>query len=200
MVDEKEIEGLFCFRLAAAIAEMPNPVKDTKAYNYMYETLGQVLDIVQGKLMNHALYVTQGIGYDHDHYELRTVVRDMFDPEVAAVMDIRPLRLVGDPQKDGSAETYARRYALKTVFGLCGADDDGAAASGKNAEPKHGDSLEYQQMVHALNVYCETTGKEKGAAWKQFSEGKQVSEFKDSENLCIRVRKAIEDATKMGGK
>lgn len=125
---------VFYKRLCAALSEMPNPVKDTKAYNYKYETLDQVLGIVQPALMKHGLFCMQGMEcVSEGNYELRTYI---FDAESESdgfssrlVMDARPVHLVGDSQKDGSAETYARRYALKTVFGLAGEDDDGQAAS-----------------------------------------------------------------------
>ena len=120
----------FFKRLSMAIAEMPNPVKDTKAYNYKYETLAQVLAIVQPALLKHGLFVTQGMEcVSEDKYELRTLIYDAESDTPRMVMDCRPVFLKGDSQKDGSSETYARRYALKTVFGLAGEDDDGAAAS-----------------------------------------------------------------------
>lgn len=120
----------FFKRLSLAIAEMPNPVKDTKAYNYKYETLAQVLAIVQPALLKHGMFVAQGMEcVSEDKYELRTYIFDAESDTPRMVMDCRPVFLKGDSQKDGSAETYARRYALKTVFGLAGEDDDGAAAS-----------------------------------------------------------------------
>lgn len=41
-----------------------------------------------------------------------------------------------DPQKQGSAITYYRRYALQSALFLQAEDDDGNAASGKVDEPK----------------------------------------------------------------
>ena len=40
-----------------------------------------------------------------------------------------------DPQKLGSAVTYARRYALAAALGITADDDDGQAASGHNVAP-----------------------------------------------------------------
>lgn len=125
----------FAQRFAASIADMPNPVKDTKAYQYQYETLPQVIGIVQPALMAHALYVQQGIEHDPDagFWYLRTIVVDTEDGS-AHVMDVRPVEFGPDQQRNGSYETYARRYALKTVFGLCGEDDDGAKTAQKAAK------------------------------------------------------------------
>ena len=41
-----------------------------------------------------------------------------------------------DPQKLGSATTYARRYALAAALGVIQEDDDGQAASGHTPAPK----------------------------------------------------------------
>ena len=129
--EAKEAEQPLGFnaRLAAAIAEMPNPVKDTKAYQYSYETLPQVLGIVQPALLKNGLYVMQGMvmGEEGKTCLITTIFDTMSNDKFPA--DSRPVHLVGDSRKDGSAETYARRYALKTVFGLAGEDDDGEAAS-----------------------------------------------------------------------
>lgn len=119
----------FAARLADAVASMPNPVKDTKAYNYKYETLDQVLAIVQPALKEHGLYVQQGICHDTAMgWYLSTVIYDTAYAKPYPV-DTRPLSFGEDQQRNGSYETYARRYALKTVFGLCGEDDDGAATT-----------------------------------------------------------------------
>ena len=116
------------------MAAMPNPVKDTKAYNYRYETLDQVLGIVQPPLMERGMFARQCSTLHEDgQFILYTYIVDTVD-DVAHCMDMRPLKYGDDQQRNGSFETYARRYALKTVFGLCGEDDDGAATSEKPAK------------------------------------------------------------------
>lgn len=42
-----------------------------------------------------------------------------------------------DPQAQGSAITYARRFGLESLLGLPREDDDGNAASGKQSPPKN---------------------------------------------------------------
>lgn len=129
---------LLARRLADAMAAMPNPVKDTKAYNYKYETLDQVLAIVQTALMDNDLLVTQGSvrTADGEQY-LATTLHDLTDGTALAI-DARPLSFGPDQQKNGSYETYARRYALKTCFGLCGEDDDGAQTTKAGTQPNQG--------------------------------------------------------------
>ena len=183
-------------RLLAAMAGMPNPVKDSKAYNYRYEQLDQVLGIVQPALMAHGLFVTQGMECSEGGYELRTYICDAEGDTLRIPMDCRPVKLTGDSQKDGSAETYARRYALKTVFGLCGEDDDGQANSKPRykqpVKPKPEDEAcpEWHAMVKAVSDYVEITGEPKKDVWERW--GKPVGK-RDAE-MCLAVVADIERA------
>ena len=183
-------------RLLAAMSEMPNPVKDSKAYNYRYEQLDQVLGIVQPALMAHGLFVTQGMECSEGGYELRTYICDAEGDTLRIPMDCRPVKLTGDSQKDGSAETYARRYALKTVFGLCGEDDDGQANSKPRykqpVKPKPEDEAcpEWHAMVKAVSDYVEITGEPKKDVWERW--GKSVGK-RDAE-MCLAVTADIERA------
>ena len=106
-----------------AKAAMPAPVKDTKAYNYQYATLSQVKEIVDKACADHGIGYVQ---YQEDG-NLHTTVIDLEEGK-AIVSDVRKLS-DGNDQQRGSSETYQRRYALLTVFGLAPEDDDGAAAS-----------------------------------------------------------------------
>lgn len=183
-------------RLLAAMSEMPNPVKDSKAYNYRYEQLDQVLGIVQPALMAHGLFVMQGMECSEGGYELRTYICDAEGDTLRIPMDSRPVKLTGDSQKDGSAETYARRYALKTVFGLCGEDDDGQANSKPRykqpVKPKPEDEAcpEWHAMVKAVSDYVEITGEPKKDVWERW--GKPVGK-RDAE-MCLAVVADIERA------
>lgn len=183
-------------RLLAAMSEMPNPVKDSKAYNYRYEQLDQVLGIVQPALMAHGLFVMQGMECSEGGYELRTYICDAEGDTLRIPMDSRPVKLTGDSQKDGSAETYARRYALKTVFGLCGEDDDGQANSKPRyrqpVKPKPEDEAcpEWHAMVKAVSDYVEITGEPKKDVWERW--GKSVGK-RDAE-MCLAVVADIERA------
>ena len=128
----EERPASFNARLMDAMKAMPNPVKDTKAFNYRYATLDQVLGIIQPPLMERGLFVRQCSTRPEDStFILCTYVIDTLE-DSAHCMDVRPLQYGDDQQKNGSYETYARRYALMTVFGLCGEDDDGEATALKS--------------------------------------------------------------------
>lgn len=128
-------------RLMAAMAEMYNPKKSETAtvptkgggnYSYRYETLEQLLEIVRPALMAHGLGLTQGVRRIDGTWSLVTSV---FDGEDSLALDERPMRDSPGAQDAGSWETYMRRYALRSAFGLCGEDDDEAAAQ-RASKPK----------------------------------------------------------------
>lgn len=112
-------------KLLKALKEMPNPTKDTKGYGYMYATLDQVMGIIKPALQAQGLDVTQQCtpGAVEGTYELKTYI--VGDDGDMRLMDTRPLQFSTNAQSVGSYETYMRRYALLTVFGLCPEDDDG---------------------------------------------------------------------------
>lgn len=119
------------------MAEMTNPAKSNKAtvptksgktYTYNYESLDQVLAAIRPALMAHGIGLTQPMDWNEvtGCWVLRTVV---FDAEERLELDVRPVYPTADAQTSGSFETYMRRYALRSAFGLCGEDDDGQVAT-----------------------------------------------------------------------
>ena len=125
--------------LLAAMAEMANPVKSNtakvptkngKSYSYKYESLDQVLACIRPALQRHGLGLSQGIKARSDGAVLETAV---FDDLEWLVLDSRPIPEAADAQQRGSWETYLRRYALRSAFGLAGEDDDGAATVARPA-------------------------------------------------------------------
>nr|WP_314638705.1 ERF family protein [uncultured Olsenella sp.] len=130
-------EGTFEERLVSAMALMANPQKLSTAtvptkgggkFTYKYETLEQVLAAVRPPLLANGIGLTQAQEWSDKSggYVLRTVV---FDEGTRLVMDERPIFATTNAQEAGSWETYMRRYALRSAFGLCGEDDDGEATT-----------------------------------------------------------------------
>lgn len=131
-------------RLIEAMAEMANPAKSNKAtvptksgktYTYNYESLDQVLAAIRPPLMAHGIGLTQPMDWNEvtGCWVLRTVV---FDAEERLELDVRPVYPTADAQTSGSFETYMRRYALRSAFGLCGEDDDGQVATNMARESR----------------------------------------------------------------
>lgn len=126
-------------RLMLAMETMENPTKDKTAkvgtkYTYKYETLDQMLGIIRPALKEQGIGLTQCSSWSEQTgcFVLTTKV---FDDTDEIVMDVRPMLSTTDAQASGSWETYMRRYALRSAFGLCGEDDDGASTK-RNPQPK----------------------------------------------------------------
>lgn len=160
-----------------AMAEMENPKKEKPGYNYKYETLEQVLGIVRPALSNNGLMLTQGQRYDEQSggWVLETAV---FDGSTQVVMDTRKIEEYSDAQKAGSWETYMRRYALRTAFGLTGEDDDGAATKGAGRQ--------------------NPTAKRNTAASSDIVMGAKVTEMA-SDALMEKIDGKVEELAKMRG-
>lgn len=132
---EKKDELSFNRRLMNAMAEMVNPTKSKtakvptksgKEYSYNYESLDQVLAVVRPALVNNGLMLVQGIRW-HEPSNGYVLETGAMSEDETRILDTRPMHSANDAQAEGSWETYMRRYALRTAFGLTGEDDDGAA-------------------------------------------------------------------------
>lgn len=146
MAETKDTRS-FNKRLMDAMAEMENPTKSKTAnvgkFSYKYESLDQVLEVVRPALTKHGLMLFQSVKWREgvNGYVLETGV---FGDDDSRVMDERPFHTCSDAQSEGSWETYTRRYALRTAFGLTGEDDDGAATKQpvKTAQKASGEQYE----------------------------------------------------------
>ena len=171
MTDKKDERGFYA-RLIDAMKEMENPTKSKQAYKYKYETLEQVLGVIRPALAKNGLMLTQCQVKDpmSGRQVLETHVFDANGKEIT--MDSRPIPTCDDAQKQGSWETYLRRYALRTAFGLTGEDDDGEATLQKNnndvmkgAKITEMASDKQMKMIHAkLSELADLRGVSKGDA------------------------------------
>lgn len=164
-------------KMINAMEEMKNPTKDTNAYKYKYATLDQVLSIVKPALFKNKLMLLQRVERDGEQYLLTTSVAD--ENEIMN-LDMRPITFSGDAQRDGSLETYYRRYSLMTVFGLAGEDDDGAAT--KKEEQSETKTKERKkdspELTDAKNYFIKICQKRGG--WEKF-----IGDVKADEGYAI---------------
>lgn len=115
-------------------------IKETKAFNYKYAPLDQVLECVQGALRDEGILITQpcdvGCGDESFLAEQATILTHV---ESGETMESRiPLLCTTGAQDRGSEITYMRRYTLLSLLGVHpkGEDDDGAAAQAVTASRK----------------------------------------------------------------
>lgn len=123
--------------LVAAQADMENPPLDSvnPHFKNKYASLPKIIDIVRKALNKHGLFLSQHIErVDVGGHPSSVLVTSVAHGDEVVVLDERPIVFTGNSQKDGAAETYAKRYALCSVFGLAGdEDDDGESTNTKQA-------------------------------------------------------------------
>jgi hypothetical protein len=125
-----ETVGQLAEALAAAQSEM-GAVKEEEAnpfYSSTYAGLATIIKATAPVLTAHGLAVVQLPGFEGDYDVLTTTVLHASGEWISETMRLRPVK--NDPQAQGSAITYARRYAYSAATGVVTEkDDDGNKAS-----------------------------------------------------------------------
>lgn len=112
------------------LTEIPTFVTDETAnagkMRYKYLNLATLLKTIRPIFSKHGIGITQVVEYVAEKTgQVRTIV---FNDEEEKTLGSYPFLLVGNPQANGSAVTYARRYSLYALLGIYpDKDDDGAA-------------------------------------------------------------------------
>ena len=121
--------------LVAALAEISNPPLDGRANYGKYATLPACLDAARETLSRHNFAVMQMPFTEPDRLVTRLIhsTGEWFeDGGVPLLCENK-----ANPQKMGSAITYARRYGLCSMLGIVGEeDDDGQRATPVKELPK----------------------------------------------------------------
>jgi len=148
--------------LQKALAVMPDVTRDSKvnagAMKYSFATLGAVLSTVRPVLAEHGLSIMQT---PVAQGEVETTVLHSSGQWLTTA----PLVVIANnhsPQGQGSAISFARRYALLSVLCLATEDDDGSSAS-QQPEP-HPNSDRVKDVVAALKA-LDATEKEAVKVW-----------------------------------
>jgi hypothetical protein len=111
--------------------ELLNPSKSTKAYNYKYATLDQILNDCKPIIASHGFSVIQLPFNDDDLFGVETMLLHSSGEYIKARFGSKPKNQ--DAQTIGSLITYYRRYTILSLFNLAPEDDDdGARASTRN--------------------------------------------------------------------
>lgn len=139
-----ETIGKIADALSKAQAEFPSIPKNKTAvvrsekanYSYSYADLADVIGAVSPVLGRHGISVVQSVRTDGPKVTVTTLLAHVSGEWI----ETDELTLVAEsaqPQKLGSATTYARRYSLGAGLNVAPeADDDANGAQGQSAETK----------------------------------------------------------------
>ena len=125
--------------LSLAQGEMTFAAKSSKNpfFKSNYADLASVWEACRGPLSKHGLSIIQNVETVGEHVSVETILLHQSGEWTRSTLVV-PVVGALTPQSVGSANTYARRYALSATVGLAQADDDGNSSSGKaetKAEP-----------------------------------------------------------------
>lgn len=127
------------FEFQAKVTSVKKSAKNPH-FKSNYADLSSILDVINPALQECGLLVTQ---HPHDDFLITTVYHAETGEYMQSEQVLR-MKDANNPQAQGSALTYARRYSLAAIFNLNQSDDDGNAASGHKVttakeamHPKH---------------------------------------------------------------
>jgi hypothetical protein len=93
-----------------------------------YSTLQDVMEVVRGGL-EHGLVAAQVINFEGEQIFIETTLKHVASEETLVSRTPVKCKDPSNPQSLGSGISYARRYALMSIFGIVGDDDDGHTAA-----------------------------------------------------------------------
>lgn len=110
--------------------------KNKSGYGYKYATIDEILDKIEGHLLEVGLTVIHD--RDIDKMELTSYVYHVSGEYIATKikLDVELSNKMNYMQNLGSASTYAIRYNLIALFNLCAEEDDDGVASNKPKQPQ----------------------------------------------------------------
>jgi hypothetical protein len=126
-------------KITTALASFQSQAKGVKKtaenpfFHSKYAELSDVWDEIREPLTKNGLAVVQTFLGD----SLVTTLAHTSGEWFRGYLKLTPIK-ANDPQAQGSAITYVRRYALQAITGIAPIDDDGNAASGKSHQTTTG--------------------------------------------------------------
>lgn len=139
--------GKLAEALAKAQAVIEGAREDNKNpfFKSRYADLKSVWAACKKPLTDNGLAVLQTVELVGERVVLVTTLAHSSGQWVKSYLPIIVMK--NDPQSQGSAMTYARRYALAALVGVCPADDDGETAMNRGSSG-NGTNLSQKQLDH----------------------------------------------------
>ena len=182
-MNRSEMIGELAAALALAQAELHNPPFDSTNPHFksQFASLAGVRDCITPALSKHGIAVMQLLGSDEGRVTCETVLAHKSGQWVSGTFSVSPTKQ--DPQAQGSAASYARRYSLMAIINVVGdRDDDGNEATSKPAA-KPVEAVSQKESAMILDSYREAamggtkalearhnsipSSKTKDAVWKE---------------------------------
>jgi hypothetical protein len=113
-------------------AKLENPSKDTKAYNYKYAQIDQILAITKPILKDNGFSLVQFPYNDGEILGVETMLMHESGEWIKGRFGSKLTKQ--DAQTVGSQITYYRRYSLMSVLNIAQEDDDGKATVSTKSE------------------------------------------------------------------
>lgn len=157
--------------LATALVKVQSQIEGAKKdstnqhFKNKYADLGAVWDACRDALKANGIAVVQVGELVEGQWALLTMLVHESGEQVRGYVPL--LNTKGDMQGLGSAITYARRYGLAAIIGVCPEDDDGNAASekpAKKAEPVK--PAGYDEWLADFEAAADGGVKALAVAWK----------------------------------
>lgn len=146
--------GTLIGALAKAQSRITSAIKDKKNpfFKSNYADLASIWDCCREPLSSNGLAIIQTVEGKRDEMYLITLLGHASGQWIKSKL---PMLLVKhDPQGQGSAITYARRYALQAIVGVC-ADDDDDGEKAMARERKKEEELGEKEIAAFFNNFEE---------------------------------------------
>ena len=174
--------------LVQARSEFPNLVKNktNPHYKSRYCDLDGVIECVTPSLSKHGLFIFQAI---EQMGEVSCLVTHLYHTSGEELQSSYPLPTISDPQKLGSAVTYARRYSICAALNIAADDDDDSNLAKKagTAKPSAKAGLPFSNPQQAIAWAAGMLNMEEIDAAQLMAETPANAEGKKGENFHAKV-------------
>lgn len=183
-------------KIAAALVKAQGQIEGAKKdsenphFKNKYADLGAVWDACRDALKANGIAVVQMGELVEGQWALLTILLHESGEQVRGYVPL--LNTKGDMQGLGSAITYARRYGLAAIVGVCPEDDDGNAASEKPAKRVDVAPAGYDKWLADFEATADEGSEALLRAWQASPvEFRQHMPAKKREALKARAAKAV---------